>query len=245
MTATFITENIDCLLSAKLDWPRGWEITFRSGNSGLHHQLYVNGHLADVTDTTEQRRFFLPVDTSPREIAVVAVDSLHRKVDMSDQLPAAIRRPQWAYSASVVRSVAHNVGDRLSLHTDYATGQLDPQPLMVREIWPAWAPHWAWGEIAFGLGGFGFDGLRAPGLGKGAFGAASFGMDADTIPVYAALGEEGNHKIILRTITRDGRHIDMEAQDFAAAPPPSPLASIGVTGYDSVNHVLTLAIEEN
>ena len=244
MTATFITDSIDRLQSAKLDPPRGWEVTFRSSNTGLHHQLYVNGQLADVTDTAEQRTFCLPADTSPMEVAIAAVDRLNRETDMSDRLPPPLRNPGWVYSSSVVQSVSHRIGDRLSCHKDHTTGQVDPQPLMVREIWPAWVPRWAWGEIAFGAGGFGYGGTGAPGLGKGAFGAGPFGMNADVLHIYAPLSEEGNHQIVLRTVAQDGRSVDSETQNFAATPPPKPAASITVTQYDIETHTLTLAIEE-
>jgi hypothetical protein len=243
MTATFITDNIDRLQSRELDWPRGWQITFRSGNVGLHHQLYVNGVLADVSDTTDQRSFFLPADACPREAAIAAVDSAHRQADMSDRLPASLRKPPWVYSTFAVRSIAHHVGDCVSLHTDHAIGQLDQEPLIKREIWPAWAPRWAWGESPFALGGFGFDGAGAPGLGKGAFGAGSFGMDEELISMRTALSEDGRHNLVLRTVARDGRSEDADAQDFDATAPPCPPASIAVAQYDKQNHTVTLAIE--
>ncbi|MHC4981549.1 MAG: hypothetical protein ACYTF6_00060 [Planctomycetota bacterium] len=244
MTTTFTTDNIDRLQSIELDWPRGWKITFRSGNSGLHHQLYVNGQLADFSDTTEQRDFFVPADFTPRQIIIAAVDSLHRDVDMSDRLPASLRAPGWVYSASVVRSIAHRSGERLTLHTDRATGQLDQTPLLAREIWPAWTPRWAWGESPFGVGGFGFGGVGAPGLGKGAFGAGLFGVGSDTIAVRAPLNEEGQHQIVLRTVAQDGRSADAEVQEFSATPPPNPPASLTATQYDKETGTLTLAIEE-
>ncbi len=245
MTAIFTTDNIDCLRSIKLDAPRGWKITFRSGNTGLHHQLYVNGCLSDFTDTPEQRRFLLPADSGPREIAITAVDAICRGVDMSDRLPATLNSPGWVYSTLVIRSIRHHIGERVSLHTDHATGQLDAHALMVREIWPACMPRWAWGESPFGDDGFGYGGIGAPGLGKGAFGAGSFGMDADIIPMKAVLKDEGDHQIVLRTIAQDGRSTDAETRNFTAAPPPEPPASLTATQYNAETHTLTLEIEEN
>jgi len=204
MTAIFTTDEIDRLQSRKLDPPRGWEITFRSSNAGLQHQLYINGALADVSDTAEQRAFYLPDDACPREVAITAVQPLYRHADISNLLPFAVGKPGWVYSASVIRSIAHHAGDRIALHTDHTTGQLDSEPLLTRELWPAWAPRWVWGESLFGAGGFGFGGIGAPGMGKGALGAGMFGMDADLICIHAALSEPGEHQVVLRTLAEDG-----------------------------------------
>ncbi len=245
MTAALTIDNIDRLRTNDLDPPRGWEVVFRSLNAGMHHQLYVNGRLADWTDTPEQRRFLLAGAHAPREICVAAVAAEDRAADLSDQLPEGVRNTGWVYRASVVRFIGHAAADRVALHTDHATGELDPEPLVVREIWPAWAPRWAWGESAFGLGGFGYGGVGAPGLGKGAFGAASFGMDADLIHLAAELAEDGTHTLVLRTLASDGRFADAEAEQVAAHPPPTPPAALEVAGYDPQTHTLTLEIKES
>ncbi len=240
---TLTTNNIDQVKAVALDPPRGWKITFRSENHGMHHQLYVNGRLADWADTTDQRCFILAADASPREILIAAVDTGNRTKDMSKHLSVELAEPDWVYRSSVVRSISYPKGWRVALLTDHATGQIDPTPVMSRELWPDWTVRWAWGESAFGLGGFGYDGIGAPGLGQGAFGAASFGIETDLLPLSTVLEENGTHKIVLRTITAQGQSADAETQNVDAHPPPAPPASAEVTDYDSQTTTMTLQIE--
>lgn len=243
MTPNFTTDNIDCLQANPLEAPHGWEITFRSTNGSMHHQLYLNGQLADWTDTTDQRKFLLETDSAPREVFIVAVDADCRAVDISKYLSPSLSRPNWTYQASVVRSTGHRPGDRLLLLGDHATGEMDSAPLMVRELCPAWAVRWAWGQGAFGLGGFGYGGLDAPGLGRGAFGAGLFGIGADVVSIVAALEEEGTHQLVLRTVDSEGQFTDSQIQTVAASPPPESPASVTITDYDSQNNTLTLQVE--
>jgi len=222
---------------------RGWQITFRSTNAGMCHQLYVNGSLADWTDTIGQRRFLLDADTSVREIAIVAVDSAHRTTDLSQNLPPKLLQSGWVYRASVVRAIGMSRRCRVALFEDHATGQLSSSPTLVREVWPECAARWAWGEDAFGRGGFGYDGTFAPGLGKGAMGAGAFGMDTDLIMIEAPLQEEGSHQTILKTLTDDGQVAEAEIQFVGASPPPAPPVTITATDWDNQNNTLTLEIE--
>ncbi|MBI5723188.1 MAG: hypothetical protein HZA50_04460 [Planctomycetes bacterium] len=242
MTGQFTIDNIDHLAVYPLDGPAKWRVEFRSSNAGLCHQLYVNGALADWADTPSVRHFDLECD-GPAELAVAAVLPEFRMRDFGAFLPPENRRPAWVWRAGVVRHISHRPGDALKVFTDRATGQLDSQPAIVRELWPEWAGRWAWGEDLFGLGGLGWDGYAAPGLGRGAFGAASFGMDADLIDLELALAEQGEHRILLRTVGRDGQFADAPLIQTAADPPPQPPQTVAVTEYDAETSTLIFAIE--
>ena len=243
MTAAFTTDNIDRLQAMPLDRPRGWEVRFRSGNAGLHHQLYVNGRLADFTDTPQQRAFILPEQPAPAALCVAAVAAAKRRTDFGALLPGDA--PAWVYCAEIVQNLAHPAGSRVELLTDHATGELDETPAAVRDLWPASSPRWGFGESAFARGGFGYGGVGAPGLGRGAFGAGPFGMNAETVPLTTALAEPGTHEIALRTVSPDGRTVDAEPTAFEAAPPPAPPAGLSAVAYDPQTDTLTLRIEES
>ncbi len=244
MSEKLITDGIDALQAIPLkDAPNVWEITFRSNNAGMHHQLYCNGELSDWTDTADERSFLFDTDVAPSEVVIAAVDGKNRTLDLSDLLTIAVRQPGWVYRTSPVRSIAHSRGTRIMLLGDRATGQMDDTPLVVRETWPQWALRWAWGEDAFGQGGFGYDGAYAPGLGKGALGGGYFGFDAEVIPLSVSLGEEGTHQLVLRVSTPDGQNADRSAVNIDAAPPPSPPISLRATNYETQTKTLTLQFE--
>jgi len=243
MSIAFTTDNIDRLQAVELDPPRGWEITFRSANEALHHQLYINGVLADFTDTTDQRSFTVDAARFPRELAVAAVDRDNRAVDMSDRLDPEVQQPPWVYRASVVRSPNQQGGSRIVILGDHATGQIDPLALAERKLRPEWSPRWGFGDDPFALGGFGYDAASAPGLGKGAFGAGAFGQDAEVLVISAALAEEGTHRVLLRVISQSGTYADGPVENISACPPPAPPSSLQATDYDAQTNTLTLQIQ--
>ena len=243
MTESPTTTNIDALAATPLGAPGGWRITFRSANAGMHHRFYVNGRLADWTDTVEQRSFLLDAADAPAEVAIVAVDRLDRAEDLSEAPLGSVRYAGWVHRAVVMRTPDIEPGSQLLLLGDHASGQMDETPLVRRDAWPRWLPRWAWGEDLFGLGGFGFDGLRAPGLGRGAFGAGLFGLDTTVDRVSAVLNEEGMHQLSLRAATTDGRTADGEPVTMQAAPPPPPPVAVQATAYDPQTQTLTVQLQ--
>jgi len=243
MSVTFTTDNIDRLQAAALDPPRGWEITFRSANAGLHHQLYVNGELADFTDAADQRSFVVDPAGFHRELVVAAVDRDNRAVDLSNRLDSQAQRPPWIFRASVIRSADQQGGSLVAVLGDHTTGQIDPLALAERKLRPEWSPRWGFGDDPFGTGGLGYDAASAPGLGKGAFGAGAFGQDAEVLVVSAPLAEEGEHQIVLRVISESGKYADGPVQNISAYPPPPPPSSLQATNYDAQTNTLTLQIQ--
>ena len=243
MSLAFTTDNIDELNALRLNAPRGWRVTFRSSNDGLHHQLYVNGALADWTDTTEQRTFFVDAEEFQREVTIAAVDRDSRTVDMSDELSSEIQQPPWIHRALVVLSPDHRRGTRVAVLGDHATGQIDTVPLVIQELRPQWAHFWGFGEDRFGMGGLGYDADTAPGLGEGAFGAGPFGIEAELVSVAVPLSEEGTHQVLIRVISRNGEYTDGEIEYITSSPPPSPPTSLQAISYDDETSTLTLEIE--
>ncbi len=245
MTATFTTDNIDRLQATPLAGPGGWEITFHSLNDGLCHQLYINGRLADWTDTPTQRHFAIDGEIDPLEVVVAAVDPAQRAADMADLLPSTVGSPTWRYTAAALQDIQHRPGDSVVLMGDGATGQGPDEQLAARPIWPDWAPRWAFGEDAFGMGGFGYDGQGAPGFGMGLFGVGMFGFGVEAITIDATLPQQGTHEIVLRTLAADGQYADLASVFHQSSPPPAAPAGISVTNYDDATDTLTLAIESN
>jgi hypothetical protein len=236
MSDVFTTDNIDGLVARSLAY--GWEIAFRSTNAGMHHQLYVNGRLADWSDTTEQRSFLLPPVKGPCRIAIAAVDRRRRDMDMSgrnDDLPGP---PDWVCSVGVPRTSNLGLYDRVALLGDHATGEMDPTPLVIRDVRPNEVD--LWGHGPFGLEGSGMGGLGTPGFGAGAFGAGEFGFDADLIFLETVLNQSGLHHLLVRILGQDGGYADSEPFMIAAAPPPPAPTDLAATVYDAQTHTLTL-----
>jgi hypothetical protein len=232
MTATL--ENITGLVAAPAD-ELTWEVRFASANPALHHQLYVNGILAGWTDRPADRRLGVPAPAGPCQLVIVAVDADARGADLWDQLgldlpgwvcPLAVQRPAWP------------AGLQLVVRGDHATGQIDPAPLAVEELTPAWLECSGWGLDAFGAGGLGLDGSTGPGLGGGAFGAGAFGVGARLLKVRLALAQAGDHQLQLTVVDPCGQASAPVTVNFHAAPPPAPAISIAPLAYDSVNHIL-------
>jgi len=242
MTTEFTTDNIDGLVALPIDTAGGWRVTFRSANAGMHHQLYVNGRLADWTDTAAQPGFELGAEAYPRELTVAAVAPARRMEDCSHLLPKSHSSDGWVFRASVLRREAHQPGDVLAVHGDHAAGEMDPAPLLVRELYPRWLPRWGWGFSPFGDGAFGFGGAGAPGFGEGAFGAV-FAAGAEALRLSVPLAEEGRHELVLRTLSSDGRCADAESRFFDSAPPPAPAKALHAIDYDAQTQTLTLEIE--
>jgi hypothetical protein len=239
----FTTDNIHSLRAKPLGSLLGWEVSFISDNAGMHHQLYVNGRLADFSDTPDQRRFTLELAGRPARIVVAATSAANRAIDRANFLPTEHRRLPWMYQAAVLPSGAYQPGWRLEVLDDHATGVMDSMPLLTRDFQPAWQVPWAWGQDAFGRGGFGLDATTAPGFGSGAFGGGPFGADGLAEILTVALAEEGTHQIVIRATGPDGQVRQTAVQHVQVNSPPQTARSLAATAYDPVNHVLSLHIE--
>jgi hypothetical protein len=242
MTTPFTIEGIDDLQARPLA-DGGAEVTFHSDNEGLHHQLYVNGALADWTEDAADRSFFLAELPAAARLVVVAVQAADRQTDFSATGASPLAPPPWVVHVAVPRGPWHGPGERVALLGDHRRGQIDPVALAVADVWPAWAAHLGWGQDAFGAATFGLDSSAAPGFAAGAFGAGPFGLDGDVVHLSAALAEEGLHHLVVRRIQPDGHTADGEQMTFLSTPPPPPPARIDATAYDAQTATLTLELE--
>jgi len=238
----FTTDNIDQVRASPGVAPGQWRISFASSTAGMCHQLYVDGQLADFSDSPDCRSFVMQARGGPCRVAVAAVDFALRSSDMSALVAAMGLGSDWVFRTSVVRSPRYPRSARVALLGDHATGRIDERPLDCRAIWPDSQPRWAWGEDRFGVGGFGLDGASAPGAGLGAFGGGLFGVDEGVIVLSAPLYEEGTHSLVLRTILPDGSCGDTPLGLVFADPPPGPPSSLRIARYDSQTDTLTLEI---
>jgi hypothetical protein len=220
----------------------GWSIRFRSVNTGMHHQLYVNGRLADWTDTPAQRRFCLSGPPGPVALTVVAVDVALRTRDFARQLAGAAGQCSWLHRPLLPRPVGARPGDVMEVVSDHATGLMSTEPVSVAEMCPPWAPRWAFGQDSFGEGGFGYDGTGGAGLG-GAFGAGPFGMGADLIDMEAAFGSDGLHLIVLRTRNKEGQVVDSPPHYVNVCLPPQGPRGLTVAGYDTQTQRIQFRID--
>ena len=242
MSATFITDNIHNLRVIALAPPRGWIVRFDSSNDTLHHQMYVNGELADFTDSIAQRRFHLDAEGFGQLVASAAVDAAHRMVDMSDRLGDA-GRPGWVYRTTVVRPALADRSARLELLGDRATGLIGQEPLASRKLSPAWLRRWGFGYQSFALGQLGYDGHGSPGAGRGGFGAGGFGFGAELLRIAYPANEPGTHQMRLRAASTISGQADGQIEQFDCTPPPAAPASITATAYDSQTETLTVQIQ--
>ncbi len=241
MTLTLITDNIDQLRATEA--ASGWMITFRSTNTGYHHQLYANGRLVDWTESLAQRTMYCDAAAYPYELIVAAVSSGDQTADLSDQLPQEPGTAAYVFEASVVRSPMHPRGSRLLVLGDRATGQLGSEPLKTYELLPDWLAKWGFGENPFGQTDLGHDSRGSLGYGMGGMGGGPFGVEAEIMNVSVPLAEEGTHQIVLRVLNPDGSYSDGPTQFVQSTPPPAPPISLYASDYDNSTQTLTLQIQ--
>ena len=104
----------------------------------------------------------------------------------------------------ISRSCEFARNSRLALLSDHGTDRIDPTPLASAAAWPAGVARWAWGEDAFGSGGFGVDASISPPFGSGLFGKAMLGIDEDVLVLQAVL-DEGPQRLYLQSTSISGQ----------------------------------------
>lgn len=243
MNRSFVTDNIDDLRIERLAAPTGWRITFQSQNPGMHHQLYVNGRLADYSDSTDQRSLHLDETGVPVRAVIAAVDPQLRAVDMSGLLPHDQAQPPWTFRIAAERTSRRATGTRLELLGDHASGQPDKTVLATAALNPPWAGLWGFGQDRFASGAMGYDAWGAPGAGRGNFGAGGFGFGGETAEIIAVLAEEGLHQLELHMVDPNGYDVNIQDEAVNSSPPPTPAESLSAVGYDTDTCMLTLHIQ--
>ncbi len=225
-------------------WPltdgRGYGVSFDSPHAGRYHQLYVNGQLADCTDTAEERQFVIDTGGRAIRVAVAAVAASDRYVDGSSDLPVE-SAANWQVTMEALRRIEHQPDETWSLMV--TRPHQSPVAASGEPVWPAWTQRWALGEDAMGMGGFGWDGHYAPGVGLGHFGRGRLGFDVCSASLAASLTTSGQHVCFIRVADPAGNQRDSDTLTLTATPPPASPAGLTIVAYDETQHTLTVAVE--
>lgn len=212
-----------------------WRVSFESSHADCCHQLYANGKLIAWTDGPPQRSFTVDSADVPHELVVVACSAEARSVDATGALGLSAVKSTWR--CSVIPGASSRLEDRIEVLDE------DQQVVASGPLWPMGVPLWSFGYDTFGLGGFGFDGRLAPGLGHGSFGAGELGFDCFCTAVELPLQTEGEHSYVVR-VSRDGA-LSPSLGPFRVmvAPPPAPAKALRWLSYDAPADRVTFEIE--
>ncbi|MBT3278758.1 MAG: hypothetical protein HN909_07755 [Phycisphaerales bacterium] len=214
--------------------PGQWALTFESSADEAYHQLYLDGEIADVTNTPAQRTFLFRATSAPTSASVRACSWADRH--RAESLPP----PDWHHRHRVMRRTCHLPGERVELLCDDGLGG-DYRLADSATIWDETHLHWGFGQGQLGRGGFGIDGDLAPGFGRGAFGAGAFGFDAEEISLRLCAPRSGLLRIRLQTRNGDSLSEPIDST-LAARVAPASLAAIAPTAYDPATQHLTLEV---
>ncbi len=237
----FDTTCISRLRAWPLDDHSGYEVSFASSHVGRYHQVYVNGHLVDCTDSPDARSIIVDTLDGPVHIAIAAVAAADRFVDGSASLPTEATDASWAVELSALRKIDHCVDETWSLVVSQAG---EPgEAVASSAAWPLWALRWAMGEDPLGLGGFGWNGYLAPGLGYGHFGRGKLGFDVHSMTLSTRLTTEGEHTCFIRSRDQSGNQADSTPTTITATPPPPAPAALEIVAYDATEQTLTVTVE--
>lgn len=213
--------------------PGRWRLSFRSNHGGWCHQLYADGRLIAWTDAPHERAFAVDDDAVPRQLALAACPPQRRTQDASAAL--GLRADGAARHLRAAVPAGARAGDRLEV-VDAGGAVLSSAPLATDEAA-------AFGQDAFGLGGFGFDGALAPGLGTGAFGVGPFGFDAAAVGLDVALPGDGPVQVGVRVARPGAAASAMQAATVFVHAPPAPPAALTCTSCDAATGSLRFAID--
>ena len=233
--STIYTDDIT--VSCQPCGPDAWQIDFTSPHTGLCHQLYANGRLADWTDTATTRRLVFHALAQAAQLQVAAVDPSDRTRELHILLPAA-SVPAWVFRTFVAPPAAAPADAVICLLTD--AGGVDTL-LAQRPAYPPNAPRMGMGLDAFGKSACGYGAGLGAGLGNGVFGLSPMGMDRVGQELTAALTTEGLQHVRV-SIRWPGGMVDLPAQSVLAMPPSTPPRAITVVDVDTRMHVLTVEI---
>lgn len=213
MSATIVTEGIR-IASLTAGPPGRWRLTFESVHEGLHHQLYLDGRLADWTDSPSQRMLLVALGQAPRQATVVAVEAADRASDLGEQLPAELQSPSW-----LVRRRVRRTGDLPANAMALLLVTLDGQILELDRR-PCWPPH-----------------VSREGLEQD-----PPGSDRGVIELAGAVSQEGLCQVQV-AIESSGQQSTSPPQEQIAQPPPPCPQQIDILAYEPATQRLTLEVQ--
>jgi hypothetical protein len=162
---------------------------------------------------------------------------------MNTLTPENIEPPPQGTLYCVTVASPPGLDDRRFVLRDDHAGQAPPGIVASADCRRAYQGQSGLGLYSLGLGGFGYDGGGAAGMGQGVFSLGPFGFDALAVTLEASLPEEGFHHVALGVIRDDGTELFLPAQMVLVLPPPPPADLIEAIRYDPQTCALTLHIE--
>lgn len=223
-------------------------VTWRSCQSAMLHQIYINGRRAGTTIDVEQRRLVIQSPFSRQSavrVEVIAVEPAEAHVDFAGQLGQAIVS-DGRVRLKLLRCQTLPAGATVNIYSDNGTGQIDygvplnPSPIA---IWACAQDKAGFGMALFGSGDFGHDAAASIGFGKGVFGHAEFGLDADAIEWISPVLGAGRHRFGVKVSDGSGNESPANETDpITVVPAPKPAEGLDVAAFDSSVNQLTLRV---
>jgi len=228
--------------------PRMALVSWRSSNSDMLHQVYVNGRFAGATIDAEQRQMIVQIPTwfeSAVRIEVFAVPAEEAHIDLSTEI-AQPPVDSGRVKISLLRSQNLPAGATFNVFYDAGSGEIDyDQPIndCPIRIWPSWMDKAGFAMAGFGLSDFGWDGAAAVGFGKGIFGGAAFGLDADTLEWISQPLPAGAYKFGVKVLGRAGNESAASKVGPVTVTPAAKAAEgLSVLSFDAQTNELVLQI---
>jgi len=256
---SFVRDGIDCVRVLVLpdgtgDDGRGAAasrsalVTWRSCQSAMLHQAYINGRFAGTTVDVEQRRLVIQSPCSLQSavrVEVVAVEPAEAHVDFAGQLGQSVVG-DGRVRLTLLRSQALPAGATVNIYSDNGTGQIDygeplnPSPIV---IWACAQDKAGFGMAQFGVGDFGYDAAASIGFGKGVFGHVEFGFDADAIEWTSPVLTAEKHRFGVKVSDGSGNESPASETDpITVVPAPKPAEGLDVAAFDPSVNQLTLRV---
>ena len=208
-------------------------------------QVYVNGALAAVSESSEPRRLLVAVDpTTQAVIEVLAVDAVVRNNDFSNQL-SGFNSQDGSRVQLVWQRQANDELDSIAvIFSDNGSGVIDYiAPLAQVALWDERAEKWGFGLGGFGNEVFGYSDSGGVGFGEGCFGEGEFGFDVKRLTYTTEPLALGAYKFGLRVKDGAGHVNEAETVAFEVFVDPLPLpGQLAIGSYDDVNDRLVLNI---
>ena len=177
-------------------------------------QAYINGRLAGVTVTEEQRVLLVSHDHNhPATIEIVAVTPTEKDIDHAEELSGFTEDDGSHVMLSWPRLGVLPMGSEARIFWNSGEGEIDyDNPVATQTVWPDPAEKWGWGMDGFGEIGFGYGG-GSIGMGQGVFGVGEFGFDAEMMTYESASLPLGTYEFCVRLADKKG---NIDEGDIAA-----------------------------
>lgn len=208
-------------------------------------QVYVNGTLAAVSESSQQRQLLVPIDPTVQVvIEVLAVDASVRDNDFADQLSGFNSQDGSRVQLRWQRAANDELDSTAIIYSDNGSGVIDYEtPLAQVVLWDEQAEKWGFGLGGFGRDCFGYSDSGGVGFGEGCFGEGEFGFDVKRLTYTTEPLALGAYKFGLRVKDGAGHVNEAETVAFEVFVDPLPLpGQLAIGSYDDVNDRLVLNI---